>query len=333
MLELTLIKKRAVGSLQRDVDPVRIVVIWAEVADRGVVNLRVNFPLKGEVACGWIKLLFCWGSLSPLNVAASKCFDLIALDCSIDIIYTPAVCVGFHSDVMIVLELPVRPPNEVLIGCIGKLLDLLLTRAIWEASSKLRDDEWDTKSFGIFISYINIWFMILFARFSTVRIWFTILTGRGHKCTAVWMVVQDVIGWTKFATWWQLEANREIESSLKWQRVRLWWRLEPHQRVLVILTIGLVNVTVKWGEVDSIIYLRKLKSEPLHWIANEWFIQWVIADYILVSGKPRCYVIPIGNKLVLKTLLVLVQSFPKVEALFRSVVYTEIWVLTLAIDN
>ena len=67
----------------------------------------------------------------------------------------------------------------------------------------------------------------------------------------------------------------------------------------------------------------------MEWVAREWLIERVITDNILVSSEAGGGVIPVSNELVLKTLLVVIESLPKVEAFLCSVEFTEI--LSLAI--
>ena len=67
----------------------------------------------------------------------------------------------------------------------------------------------------------------------------------------------------------------------------------------------------------------------MEWIAWEWLIERVITDNILVAREACRGVIPVSFELVLKTLLVVIESLPKVEAFLCSVEFTKI--LSLAI--
>lgn len=195
----------------------------------------------------------------------------------------------------------------------------MLARSIREASTELSDEKGNSESVSILCSLVDLGLMPLEAALGFLWEWFLIFACARVHSTAVRMVVQDMVRGSKFTSWWKLEANCPGGSACDWERVGGNW-LEPHQGVLVVLLVFLVDLGVERGQVDSVSFTGKLKAKVVEWISGERFVKWIVSNNVWVLCETSGSVVPVGDEFVLKTLLVIEKSSPKIEALLRGVV-------------
>lgn len=98
------------------------------------------------------------------------------------------------------------------------------------------------------------------------------------------MIVQDMVRGANFTSGWKFEANCEGSATCDWERVSRHW-LKPHQGVLVVLLILLVNLGVERGKVDSIRFAGNYKTKVMEWVAREWLVKGIVSNNVWVLGE------------------------------------------------
>lgn len=87
---------------------------------------------------------------------------------------------------------------------------------------------------------------------------------------------------------------------------RLSW-LEHHDVVWVVLVVLLIDFSVHWLQLFVIKFVWQVKAWFIISGGNGWLVQWIKADHILVEREPGTDLVPVGNKLVLKAVVVVIQ--------------------------
>ena len=101
-------------------------------------------------------------------------------------------------------------------------------------------------------------------------------------CTAVSVLVQDVIWGSWLGSRRSLEADRLHGAPSDWQSVWLREWLEPHESLVIVLHVLVEDLAVKRGEVPPISDSWNLEGDILERVAAKRFIQRIITDDIRV---------------------------------------------------
>lgn len=168
----------------------------------------MNFSSEGELgikrSCLRVKVLLGQNTLRELQVGASQCFGLPGLKATIPVVETFSACaLASCGQIFVVLELPVCPADQLLVGNITDLGDLLRTRSFSETSTELRDVVGDTEALSILGTRIDT----LVMPSEALRGIGGIRLSRGTRCristqlATVCMVVQDVMAGADLTTW------------------------------------------------------------------------------------------------------------------------------------
>ena len=165
----------------------------------------------------------------------------------------------------------------MLISSISNLSDLLLTRSISQASTKLSDDKRDAQTLSILCSHANPVFVPFFAYFSVSELRLSIGALMWVASAAVSMVIQDVPTRAEIGTWRRLEANWEIETFHKTDLIWEWGRLEPHGLTWVVLLILFVDLLIERSQILLIEVTRREEHWILCGIGRKRLIQRIIA--------------------------------------------------------
>lgn len=97
------------------------------------------------------------------------------------------------------------------------------------------------------------------------------------------------------------------DSTKLLDNVRRLCGLEHHYIVWVVLVVLLIDFSVHWLQLFVIEFVWQVKAWFIVSGGDGWLVQWIKANYILVEREPSTDLVPVGNKLVLKAVIVVIQ--------------------------
>ena len=124
-------------------------VLRVLVDDSGSLNVRPDCEFGVKCRRLRVEYLLFKDSLSELQVGTSQRFGFPILKGTVCIVEALRACACGGRQVLVILELPIGPADQILISHIANLSDLLGAGAFGQASTKLRDVQWHTETFGI----------------------------------------------------------------------------------------------------------------------------------------------------------------------------------------
>ena len=168
---------------------------------RAVFSGRFVGEMGLEVSRASVEVHGLKGALGEGQVRSGEGLDLVVLHSVVIVVEAFAACACRGGQILVVLELPVSPTDEVLISSVSYLGDLLLARTVSQAGTELRDNERDAQALSVFGPHADPVFMPLFALLGMGELRLTVRALVRVARAAVSMVIQDVHTRAKIGTW------------------------------------------------------------------------------------------------------------------------------------
>lgn len=288
--------------------PVHLVKVdqgWS--IDAGVEDICAFKQPSGRIE---VKLLK--GSLGSLDVGSGESLDLKDLKRAIVVVHSLSSSLSSGGEILVNLELPVGPAGEDLVALISNLSDLSSANFRSVTSSKLRDDQRNTKSLGILISSVDSVVMPVRALLGHVDRWLTRGADGWVELTAVGVIVEHVIGRVVLASWWVWETSPVHDSLIG---VWILASLKIHDALRIMLLEHLPYSCIHGSKKLLVEDSRSQNGGVLIESCRERLVNWIVAYDILVACELLANNIPEVDKRVLEAVLVGVEGIEDIERL------------------
>jgi len=135
-----------------DVDEVApwIVVLSVQVEFRTICDVGVDCELGFENSVVGVELVLDQGALGSHQVGSAQSLNFPLLQLSILFVKAFRASASAGGQILEILELPVSPARKIVISMICYLVDFLGAGTFSETSTELSNDEWYSKSLGVF---------------------------------------------------------------------------------------------------------------------------------------------------------------------------------------
>ena len=137
--------------------------------------------------------------------------------------------------------------------------------------------------------------------------WLTTFTDVCRQCAAICMVVQNMVWWINFATWWGFESY-VLDEATKciWD---LTW-LKPHDIRWAGIFISSVNSRIERGK---LLFIKLTWNNSFNQVGHSiprwrWLIERIKSYDMLIGRELLADISPVSNVLVLNFKVIVIKS-------------------------